>query len=189
MYIKLQIRRVFLLFAIPLIFLLLVAGKVESKDSDGMIRNAHRVHLKNYENPMTIKLEPVTIEIDANVVVTPGESNHDKRIREQQEKVLQATTQAVGNHPVKVLAYQIAGEYGIQDQWYFIDRLAMKESGWNPNARNRSSGACGIPQALPCSKMGSHDVENQIRWFYGYTIDRYGSFPNALAFHRVNNWY
>jgi hypothetical protein len=67
--------------------------------------------------------------------------------------------------------------------------LILRESGCNPNAVNRSSGACGIPQALPCSKLGTNDPVEQIRWMQQYVIRRYGSWANAVAFHNANNWY
>ncbi len=56
-------------------------------------------------------------------------------------------------------------------------------------AVNKSSGACGLPQALPCSKLGDMNLANQIRWFLNYVKDRYGSFEAAYEFHLKNNWY
>lgn len=67
--------------------------------------------------------------------------------------------------------------------------LINKESGCNPNAVNRSSGACGIPQALPCSKLGTKDPVAQIRWMQDYVNRRYGGWAGAVAFHRSHNWY
>lgn len=69
--------------------------------------------------------------------------------------------------------------------------LIMRESGCNPNAVNRYSGACGIGQQLPCGKWvhtwndpvgGMIDMQN-------YVIGRYGSWANALAFSNANGWY
>lgn len=69
--------------------------------------------------------------------------------------------------------------------------LIMKESGCNPAVFNPSSGAGGIPQALPFSKMGctTSDPVCQIRWMIGYVNARYGGFPQALAFQISHNWY
>jgi murein DD-endopeptidase MepM/ murein hydrolase activator NlpD len=61
------------------------------------------------------------------------------------------------------------------------------ESGWNYRARNPSSGAYGIPQALPASKMASAGSDwltnyaTQIRWGLGYIDSRYGSPASALS--------
>lgn len=73
--------------------------------------------------------------------------------------------------------------------------LWTKESGWNYQAKNPSSGAYGIPQALPASKMASAGADymtnanTQIKWGLGYIKGRYGSPSKALAFHLKHNWY
>ena len=63
------------------------------------------------------------------------------------------------------------------------------ESGFNPGAYNYHSGACGLFQALPCSKMGGMEVDNQINWGIGYIRNRYGTPSNALAFWVTHHWY
>jgi hypothetical protein len=67
--------------------------------------------------------------------------------------------------------------------------LWNRESGWNPNAMNSSSGACGIPQALPCSKIPDHSVQGQIEWGFGYIAARYGDPLNAWAHSESYGWY
>lgn len=66
-----------------------------------------------------------------------------------------------------------------------------KESGNNPNSINRSSGACGLGQALPCSKMGCAlgDYACQDAFFTKYAMNRYGSWENAKAFWLKNSWW
>lgn len=72
-------------------------------------------------------------------------------------------------------------------------KLLERESHCNPVARNPSSSAGGIPQALPWTKMGCPLSEEgapcQIKWFQGYVIARYGSYENALAHSYSHNWY
>lgn len=69
--------------------------------------------------------------------------------------------------------------------------LIGKESGCNPHAVNRSSGACGIGQALPCSKMDCEmgDGACQVKWMNGYVIGRYGTWKAAADHHRRMGWY
>ena len=73
--------------------------------------------------------------------------------------------------------------------------LWNKESGWNPLSHNKSSGAHGIPQALPASKMASEgsdyytSAEPQIRWGLKYIAGRYGSPSNAWAHWCSTGWY
>jgi len=78
-----------------------------------------------------------------------------------------------------------AGVSDVENAYYLI----MKESGCNPNAVNKSSGACGIPQALPCSKLGTSDPVAQIRWMQSYCISRYGSWAGAVAHSKSVGWY
>ena len=72
--------------------------------------------------------------------------------------------------------------------------LIYHESGCRPNARNARSGAYGIPQALPGSKMASAGADwetnpvTQIRWMAGY-VSRYGGWQGALNFWYAHGWY
>jgi hypothetical protein len=69
------------------------------------------------------------------------------------------------------------------------------ESGWRVNAENASSGAYGIPQALPGSKMASAGADwqtnaaTQIEWGLGYIAERYGSPCGAWGFKQSHGWY
>ena len=86
--------------------------------------------------------------------------------------------------------------YGWSDgEFGSLVKLWNRESGWNPNTRNRSSGAYGIPQALPASKMksaGSDYMTNyrtQINWGLSYISSRYGSPSSAWGYFQSNGWY
>jgi len=69
--------------------------------------------------------------------------------------------------------------------------IYLKESGNNPNAVNKSSGACGLGQALPCSKMGCAlgDYACQDAFFTKYMQNRYGTWENARAFWNSHRWW
>jgi hypothetical protein len=69
--------------------------------------------------------------------------------------------------------------------------IYMHESGNNPGAINASSGACGLGQSLPCSKMGCSlsDYTCQDQWFTSYMLGRYGSWENARAFWLSHSWW
>lgn len=74
-------------------------------------------------------------------------------------------------------------------------KLWNRESGWNPSSHNKSSGAHGIPQALPASKMAVEGADyytngnTQIRWGLSYIRNRYGSPSNAWAHFCSSGWY
>jgi len=70
--------------------------------------------------------------------------------------------------------------------------IYFKESGNNPNSINESSGACGLGQALPCSKMPCSlgDYACQDNWFTNnYMIPRYGTWENAKTFWLNHGWW
>lgn len=78
-----------------------------------------------------------------------------------------------------------------ESDWAYVDYIVSKESGWNPNATNKSSGACGLVQALPCSKVpgNGYDPVDNLRWANGYAVGRYGSWAGAYAFWTAKHWW
>lgn len=79
-----------------------------------------------------------------------------------------------------------------ESEWGYVDFIVGRESGWNPNATNPSSGACGLAQALPCSKIGGaggYDPVTALRWQHQYVTSRYGGYAQAYAFWSANHWY
>jgi resuscitation-promoting factor RpfB len=101
--------------------------------------------------------------------------------------------QAIG----RVLA--AAYGWGTGNQWQSLVDLWNQESGWNQYAYNASSGATGIPQSLPYTKMpkaawlasqgGSASVVAQIGWGLSYIKSRYGSPAAAWAHEVAYGWY
>lgn len=80
-------------------------------------------------------------------------------------------------------------------QYGCLDRVVSRESGWNIYATNPSSGAYGLGQALPGSKMASAGPDwrnngvTQIRWTIRYMDGRYGSPCGAWGFWQSHRWY
>ena len=76
-----------------------------------------------------------------------------------------------------------------------LENLWTRESGWQWNATNPSSGAYGIPQSLPATKMSSagsdwHDnAYTQINWGFSYIAQRYGSPSAAWNHSQQTGWY
>jgi hypothetical protein len=93
-------------------------------------------------------------------------------------------------------AYSIMGSFGFAPQTYFgcLQDIWNRESGWRYDAEN-PSGAYGIPQALPGSKMASAGADwqtnpaTQIRWGLGYIKSIYGNPCSAWAFEESNGYY
>jgi hypothetical protein len=80
-------------------------------------------------------------------------------------------------------------------QFMYLNWLWQRESGWNKYASNPYSGAYGIPQALPGSKMASagpnwrSNASTQIRWGLRYIRARYGSPHRAWNHSQATGWY
>ncbi|MGW4434827.1 aggregation-promoting factor C-terminal-like domain-containing protein [Streptomyces sp. NPDC004596] len=80
-------------------------------------------------------------------------------------------------------------------QYTAFSKIVEHESGWNPSATNSSSGAYGLVQALPGSKMASAGADwktnpaTQIKWGLDYMNSRYGSPAKAWSFWQANGWY
>lgn len=96
----------------------------------------------------------------------------------------------------KVAKSILLDEYGFSEKQYkCLNSLWTKESNWNYKARNKKSGAHGIPQALPASKMSVISTDwrtnpvTQIRWGLRYISIRYETPCNALAKHKRSNYY
>jgi hypothetical protein len=96
----------------------------------------------------------------------------------------------------KLTACRMLGSFGLStNQMAPLARLWQRESGWNQRAANHSSGAYGIPQALPGSKMRSagrdwrSNPATQIKWGLRYIKSRYGTPARAWAHSRSHGWY
>ena len=96
----------------------------------------------------------------------------------------------------KVAKSILMDEYGFAEKEYkCLNQLWTKESNWNYKARNKNSGAHGIPQALPATKMNVVSTDwrtnpvTQIRWGLRYISIRYETPCKALSKHKRSNYY
>jgi len=96
----------------------------------------------------------------------------------------------------KVAKSILMNEYGFSEKEYkCLNQLWTKESNWNYKARNKYSGAHGIPQALPASKMNVVSTDwrtnpvTQIRWGLRYISIRYETPCKALSKHKRSRYY
>ena len=94
------------------------------------------------------------------------------------------------------IAYNMMSSFGWNPKTYFscLDNIWTHESNWNYQAEN-ASGAFGIPQALPGSKMASAGADwqtnpaTQIKWGLGYIQATYGDPCSAWAFWQAHSYY
>jgi len=97
----------------------------------------------------------------------------------------------------RALGQQMAlDQYGwTGDEWACLDNLWARESGWSHTSGNKTSGAYGIPQALPGSKMAVYGADwesnpaTQISWGLAYISGRYATPCGAWGHFTAHNWY
>lgn len=100
-----------------------------------------------------------------------------------------------GEDPRNMAKQQLNERGWNDDEFRCLVALWQKESGWNPYAKNPSSGAYGIPQSLPGTKMATAGADwqtnpaTQIRWGLGYIEGRYGTPCNAWGHSQSKGWY
>lgn len=175
--------------------------------------SSHKASQSNTKSELTkrnIDLDKQIADLQAQVT-KKNEEKQKKDAEETQKKTEDSNTQSSSSTPkaqtttsnasysssqVREAFDRITSELGITGSdkatWEYVISV---ESGWNPLATNASSGAYGLGQALPASKMaeyGSDYMTNpytQLKWMYEYIMDRYHSFANLQAFWDTNHWY
>ena len=124
-----------------------------------------------FQNPIPLKeIKVISPLASPSAVIVPEVKKTVKQV------IIEETTKAFGK--VHVEAMNI---------------LVFKESSFNPMAMNSSSGACGLFQFYPCSKLISKcpdmEVDCQVKEGITYIKNRYTNPIGALAFHLENNYY
>jgi len=106
------------------------------------------------------------------------------------------TTAPAPSGSPRQIAQAMLGSFGWSaSQFACLDPLWAHESGWSVTASNASSGAYGIPQAVPGSKMASAgpdwqtNATTQIKWGLQYIKGTYGSPCAAYAHEQSTGWY
>lgn len=117
------------------------------------------------------------------------------RLAEAQRRASRTRRASVSYGSPRAIAQAMVAERGwSSSQFSCLDSLWQKESGWRTYASN-PSGAYGIPQALPGSKMATAGSDwrtnpaTQIRWGLGYISGRYGTPCAAWSQSRSTGWY
>lgn len=122
-----------------------------------------------------------------------------ERIKIQEVMLIAAVSQVVARGQAVQIPHDkqaVMAAAGIAPSDYaYVDYIVSRESSWNYRARNASSGAYGLCQSLPASKMASAGSDweinpvTQLKWCHGYAQDRYGSWQAAYNFWINNRWW
>lgn len=139
--------------------------------------------------PMSdIESVPVALDRDSyTVYVTPTPTPEPEPEPDPVPQILAAPAPYTGGgSPAEWMAAAGIAE----SDWGYVDYIVGRESGWNPNATNSSSGACGLVQVYPCSKLANaYDPVVNLQWANGYATGRYGSWAGAYNFWITNHWW
>lgn len=155
------------------------------------------------------KISPVApkLEVNSENKDTKTTTNTKSTNKNQGKKVVIATpakksdtslvinSKMSGKSPKEYAKTVLASKGMGNNEFTCLVKLWNKESGWNYKAENPSSGAYGIPQSLPGSKMASKgsdwrtNYETQIDWGMSYISGRYGTPCNAWGHSQQKNWY
>jgi hypothetical protein len=130
-----------------------------------------------------------------------------KAAEEAKKRAETKTTASRGTDVRDSSSFPVQGNYSVAQiqamarqmvaggQYQCFSNIVDHESSWNYRAVNASSGAYGLFQALPGSKMASAGADwqtnpaTQIKWGLNYMNERYGSPCDAWSFWQANHWY
>lgn len=131
----------------------------------------------------------------------------EDRLEQERKEKAEAAERASRSEVRSASAFATQGSYSVAevqamarqmipgDQFQCFSNIVNHESSWNYRASNPSSGAYGLVQALPGSKMSSAGADwqtnpaTQIKWGLSYMDGRYGSPCGAWSFWQANHWY
>ena len=186
--------------------------RVETEGVDGVSRTTYEVTAQDGAEVSRVALSSVVVteKVDEVVLVGTGSGNTGGKSApadsgsggggggESSSPAPAANASGDGTTPegAQAIARSLMGSYGWGDgEFSCLQSLWNRESGWNYQAQNASSGAYGIPQALPGSKMSSvaddwaTNPATQITWGLGYIQGRYGTPCSAWAHSESVGWY
>lgn len=171
-------------------------GKVDVTALEGRI-----AHL---DDPESLSIAGVSASLDAlratTAEVAQARNDYDAAqaaAAAAAEQAAAALAQANTPEGARATARQMAADrYGWGDgQFSCLDSLWQKESSWDYQAYNAGSGATGIPQSLPGSKMATAGADwqtvaaTQISWGLDYIARAYGTPCGAWSHSQATDWY
>ena len=194
--------------------------KVETAGVDGLVRTTYEVTTQDGKEVSRTPIAQVVVtkKVDEVVLVGTGEQQSQQEAAQQAQSAgdgqaaqsngsgegSNSSTPAPSANPgagtdpdsAKAIARSMMAGHGWGDsEFTCLESLWTRESNWNYQAENASSGAYGIPQALPGSKMSevaddwATNPTTQITWGLNYISGRYGTPCSAWAHSEYVGWY
>lgn len=171
--------------------------KIESLTAELLAFQDQEQQLQNQKN--TLNEEKISLNTkneELAVEIEKLENNSDsikKQLASVEDDIIEykLVNSNISDDKEKIMA-----EAGIsKDDYSYVDYIVSHESSWNYSAENSTSGAYGLCQALPPTKMSSTGKDwktnpvTQLIWCDNYAHSRYGSWESAYNFWVDNNWW
>ena len=160
------------------------------------VLGGRREDLRRRETVFEVHLDPAAAALAGSAAPSATPAPADASASSVHVQSRTSVSAAISGGDPRNIAQALAATYTwTGDQWTCLDKLWNHESKYETTVRNPSSGAYGIPQALPASKMGSVGADwrtnpvTQIVWGLGYIQDRYGSPCGAWSYWLRHNSY
>lgn len=171
-----------------------MAGQSYTAASGTTVSTSRDAYTVEYTAPVVKKPAPVVTDDTTTTDSTTADSTASTESSTPAVTAAPAAAAATPGSAQAIGAELVAARGWGTDQYNCLVSLWNKESGWNVYAAN-PSGAYGIPQALPGSKMASVGADwqtnpaTQITWGLNYIQGRYATPCGAWAHSVANNWY
>lgn len=165
-----------------------IANGAESDPTVTPLSAAAQRAIMHWQLPAVPSLRPLHLHLHARPTAHRTRHHPARASRAAYRSPLTGSPQTVAHALVLRRGW---GESG----WSCLDALWMRESHWNTYAVNASSGAYGIPQALPATKMATAGADwrtnplTQIQWGLSYIAAKYGAPCVALSFSSAHGYY
>ncbi|MGH3271383.1 MAG: lytic transglycosylase domain-containing protein [Trebonia sp.] len=155
------------------------------------------VDMSSAVRTLSVAAKPATVSPSDMAAVTQTASSGNSSSTSTGSGVTTVSAPAPDPGTAQSIAYNMLPSFGFSQssQWGCLLNIWNRESGWNYQAENPYSGAYGIPQALPGSKMASAGADwqtnpaTQIKWGLGYIQSIYGTPCGAWDFELANGYY
>lgn len=165
-------------------------NKVLQEGKNGLKEVTYKVKYQNEVEIARVQLSEIIVKEPINKIVQIS----TKQISSRNNTSRRAVSGTVAEY--QAYAEQRCYDYGwSESDFNCLVSLWNRESGWRVTAQNSSSGAYGIPQALPASKMASAgsdyltNYKTQIDWGLSYIKARYGTPTQAWNSMQNKGWY
>lgn len=172
--------------------------EIQLKDSSVQLKELNEQYneilkQKEVDSNKLKELENKKNELEKQLQAKIEKQNADKLALQQSSKKVTTFSSVASAGGDKYSLMRAAGI--AESDFQAVDYIISKESGWRHLAVNRTSGATGLCQSLPASKMssaGSDYLTNpvtQLKWCNGYAVNRYGGWWGAYSFWQANHWW